>query len=312
MVGRFSRFVSLFLVAFVLAVAFVALTSPGAKAEVTNFGLVGYVAYGVFEADFHYTWSSIDCMDGRLYFNGTMVASTGEFCPIYSGEPFSGYTFASVSTGIYRFDLYDTTSGQVIQTHGWTTPGVSVTFSTNPSTTNISETVNVVATMTLLPSGPDGYYTQGTLTVDPGVPTVETVFPSVFSDRYWGYYGNPSVPQYSTFTMTVPVSFSSAGPRTIMESYWDPATNASSSSSVTVADSAPITSLHQSLTTMEYLAVAALAIGIVGVVVGVIGLRTARKARQELASRVPPPVRQEPGPPPSPPQSGLPPAPPPG
>ncbi len=302
------RLAALSLSGLLLAVSFV-VSSPAAKAEVTNFAVVGYVAYGVFEADFRYTWSSLDCMEGQLYFNGSLVVTTGEFCPLYNGEPFSGYTFAKVASGGYRFDLYDTTAGQVIESHNWTTPGVVLSFAVNPSTANLSETVNVIATMTLLPSGPDGYYTQGTLTVDAGSPSVETVFPSVYSDLYWAYYDNPSIPEYTSFIMTVPISFSRAGSRTITESYWDPATNASSENTVTVTDSAPITSLHESLTFMEYVALAALAVGIVGVVIGVLGLRSARKLRRELASLGAPPSREL-GPPPSPPESGLPPAPP--
>lgn len=287
-----SRWLSAAVAAAWLCGVVLGLAAPRAAAEVTGVDAIGIVNYNTFEVDYVFTWASTDCMQAQLDLNGLQEYVSPQYCGLFSGEPFSGYVYAAIATGIYTFVLRDVTLGSTAYTRSWTAPGVSFSAAVNRPSADVSETVGVQVTLALLSGGPDEYHTEGRLTVNASRALSMIVYPDLVGPHFATYYGIGDVPEYHSFTMTAPLSFGSAGEKTFEVAYWDPGLAASDSLSVNITAPGSV---------ISWPVYAALAVGSLGLVIGFIGFISVWRIRRQL--RTPPtPIA---GPPPSPPPSPL-------
>lgn len=291
------RLTGVFLAMVMLSMGLVLVVPHRAAAEVSGADSIGIVYYNTFESDFSFTWTSTDCIRGQLAFNGLTAAATNAVCGTVGQFTYS-YLVADLAAGTYRLDLFDTTLGYSIYSRSWVTPGVTLSVGATQSSANVGDTVGVRATLALLPGGPDEYYTEGNLTVSTGQPISQNVYPDVMSAHYWSYYGLSNVPQYETFTMVVPMSFSTGGSESIVVSYWDPGYSASGTATVNVNDASATqaNAAEQTAGTMTLIAIVALLLAVLGLIFGLLGFRAARSLKAGQVSPAMPPQAPPPAP----------------
>jgi len=212
---------------------------------------VGY-AYGLsFEADYSFTWSAYDCIEARLYFNSVLQASHDNGCA-WSGFGY-GYLYTNLASGTYLLQLWSYFNNMQEYARSWVLPGTTLTAKLSQSTANTGDTVGVMATLGLSPTGPDLYYNIGTMTVSAGYDLSQQVVVEVLSPHYFSYFGSTPVPSLETYTSLTTLSFGSAGSKTISVTYSDLLQTASVTTSVTVTDplATQIASINQRLNDLE-------------------------------------------------------------
>lgn len=315
-----------------------------ASASIGSADAVGYLVTGsYFESDYVFTYTASDCIEATLSLNGALQSSYNVGCN--STGTWYGYLVAPPAAGTWTFSLVSTVTTAVEFSKSWITPGFVMTVSASATTATVGDTVGIDAVFTLAANGPDYLYDFGALGVTGNTTLAQDVYVTMVSPHYLTYYGIASNPLYGEAAIMVPVSFGTAGSKTINVAYADPYTVATVSVSLTVSDpnSARLANLQSQLNSTQQnlsrlqsdvnsatsaanaasadtiLVYAAVVFGVVGTAMGAAGFASARKARRQSQGpsppsqppQTPPPAQPPQGPPPAapPPTSPLPPSP---
>ncbi len=314
--------------------------SPGpvqrASASIASADAVGYMVTGsYFESDYVFTYTASDCIEATLSLNGALQSSYNVGCN--STGTWYGYLYAPPAAGTWTFQLVSTLTSAVEFSKSWVTPGFVMTVTSSATAASVGDTVGIDAMFTLAANGPDYLYDFGALGVTGNTTLAQDVYITMVSAHYLTYYGITANPLYGETVVMVPVSFGTAGSKTISVAYVDPYTVATGSVSLTVSDpnSARLANLQSQLNATQQnlsrlqsdlnaataaanaasadtiLVYVAVAFGLVGTALGAAGFASARKARREERARTPPSQPPQMPPPAQPPQGPPPEAPPP-
>jgi hypothetical protein len=330
---RVAVFASAVIIAGLLSISLAPALVQRASASIGSADAAGLLYTGVyFESDFAFTYTASDCIEATLSLNGVLQSNHTAGC--YSSGTYYGYLLAAPAAGTYTLNLVSTSSGLVEFTKSWTTPGFAMTVTASASTASVGDMVGINALFTLTPNGPDYLSDAGVLGVSANSTLLEDVYFTVASAHYLSYYAITPNPVYETAALMIPVSFGTAGTKTIGVAYLDPFTAATGSVSVAVSDpsSAQTRNLRSELNSTRAdlnatkaaaasasdaassamaLVYVALAFGVVGTALGAAGFLSARRARRSLPAATPPAQPPQAPPPAQPPQAPPPLQPPP-
>jgi hypothetical protein len=248
---RTALVLSAFVLVGLLILVFVPGISQRGRAQIGSADSVGFLSPFYFESDYVFTWVAYDCIEARLYYNA--VLQTSESIGCYSGGTWVGYLDAAPGSGTYQLQLWSTYYSVSEYSRSWTTPGFAMSVSASSSTANVGDTVGINAKLTLSVSGPDYFSDSGSLNVSAVSTVTQDVAFTIVSAHYLSYYGLAQSPLYGEVTFLVPISFGTAGTKSISVQYADPFGSASGSLSVTIADprAAQIAAIQAELASLE-------------------------------------------------------------
>jgi hypothetical protein len=248
---RVALFVASIIVVSLVLLSAGSMVTWRASAQIGGADSIGFLTAFYFASDYAFTWTGYDCIEARLYFNSILQSSYPIGCA--SSGSWSGYLDASSAAGTYQLQLWSTYYGTSEYSRSWTTPGLILTATASVGTANVGDTVGINARFTLAATGPDYYEGAGTLNVSAASPLTQDVSFVDTSAHYFAFYGATPIPWYLETTYLVPVSFGTAGTKSIAVTYADSFGQLSGSASVSVVDpvAAQIAAIHAELASMS-------------------------------------------------------------
>jgi len=247
--------------------------SGNAAAQTVEADSVGEVSVYGFVAWYAFVLSADDCINVRLVLNGVAESSLDYGCGVTGQAAFDGLA-APLDTGRYTLEIASTTTNALLYTRSWDTPAIEMTTAVSPTSPGPGDSVVVSAVFRLLPGGPDAYSIRGTLSVDAGSAQTQDISIVLLSARDLDFWTGTPSSAYESFTATWPLTFGTAGSRSVAIEYVDELHVLAESRTIAVTQLAASGTGDSTAT----LVLASIALGLAGLAVGGIGLLTARRA----------------------------------
>ncbi len=218
---------------------------------------VGSLYGSYFETDYVFQVQAGDCsligthLTSTLLLDNTPKRSFDHGCPALGTSVF-GFLFDFAATGTWTLVMSGTPG--VLHTHSWKVPTLVLSATVTQGTVNAGDSVWVGVRLDLSQGGVDWFSREGLVTINVGQAMTQHLIVDAYNSAYETFWGLPARPERHYFVTGMPLSFATAGTKTIGVQFSDSLHSLSSSPlSVNVVSplASAISSIDQRLTKLE-------------------------------------------------------------